>query len=553
MKIKKRFKKFISILFGCSLAFTSCLAFTPSTNSILASAETTLSIYDDPTANYFNADAMQLLGFSQDETVEDRSNVANKMSVSLNTDDGFQIKFLVTSRLYIPADGLTWSYCIGSGDTIVDLFPDLLNGETYKFSFVRTTSENFFGVGSIYPEVSLSFQKKSDDDTWLDDTFTMKYSGSYTCNFDNGELGDYSVFLIFNWKPEGSMYLDTDWYYAMSDIQINHGTTKQTYYEYFYKLNPPNTEETPPDSSETPDIGEEVPPADGTDIVEGSYDDGYRKGFNRGYNSGYADGLMYSKYSFFLDITLEVSVLNSNGSVTLIDTAYTPQYVSGGITLAPLIDYLAEKGYTASNCSGVRLSFYFSSPVVFEQLNFRVVGNTDAFFNTFKVYFVDNTSSFTGKFRYNDDIEGFRFFTSFSSVEEGKLYLQKTVSSFEDWDIYGLNNLQGLVMADYESAYYNGYESGKLEGLEEGESKGYSDGYNDGLVVGEGNGFNKGLAQGTSEDPYGLGDFVYTVIDMPGRFLANLLNFEFLGVNLAGLVTAVLSLLIIVFVVKKVT
>ena len=97
----------------------------------------------------------------------------------------------------------------------------------------------------------------------------------------------------------------------------------------------------------------------------------------------------------------------------------------------------------------------------------------------------------------------------------------------------------------YENGYYIGYNDGYHVGLEDAYA--YDIGYDMGYKYG----YNQGLEKGQSDDPYDLGDFIFSIIDAPFRIIREALNFEFLGYDVSKLVLFLITALLVVFVVKK--
>lgn len=111
-------------------------------------------------------------------------------------------------------------------------------------------------------------------------------------------------------------------------------------------------------------------------------------------------------------------------------------------------------------------------------------------------------------------------------------------------------NVRTYYFANYfenQDGYDAGYQSGYDAGVVDGNGKGYKDGYSAGETIGYGNGFNAGLEQ---SNKYSFNSLIGAVIDAPVSAFTSLLNFEFLGVNILGLVTGLLSLAIIVLIIK---
>lgn len=92
---------------------------------------------------------------------------------------------------------------------------------------------------------------------------------------------------------------------------------------------------------------------------------------------------------------------------------------------------------------------------------------------------------------------------------------------------------------DYYATHNDSYYAGYIEGIEVGTEYGYDAGYD--------YGYEDAQKEGTV-----FTSVLWDIISMPFDILANILNFELLGINLWSFVTAILSVGIIFFVLRKV-
>ena len=105
----------------------------------------------------------------------------------------------------------------------------------------------------------------------------------------------------------------------------------------------------------------------------------------------------------------------------------------------------------------------------------------------------------------------------------------------------------------YDVAYTRGYEDGKIkgydEGLDYGEKTGYDNGKNDGYDLG----YNKGLEDGEASDfaTNGFKTLIGSIFNYPINMIRSVFNFEFMGINVAMLVTFIISIVIVIFIVHK--
>ena len=94
---------------------------------------------------------------------------------------------------------------------------------------------------------------------------------------------------------------------------------------------------------------------------------------------------------------------------------------------------------------------------------------------------------------------------------------------------------------NYQAGYSDGYDRGFEEGSSDGVSRGYESGYSDGYA--------EGYQEG-SEVVSDYEDAVLFTVSAPFQAISNMLNFEVLGINLAGLFFFLLTAVILVFLIK---
>ena len=115
-------------------------------------------------------------------------------------------------------------------------------------------------------------------------------------------------------------------------------------------------------------------------------------------------------------------------------------------------------------------------------------------------------------------------------------------NGYSDGEIYGV----GL-------GHESGYQEGYTEGIEDGYIEGYDVGHEEGEGVGWHNGFSKGQTDAL-ESTDTLKDTIFSIFEAPVTLINGFLDFEILGINLAGFVKAILTLgvtaLIVTFILK---
>lgn len=111
--------------------------------------------------------------------------------------------------------------------------------------------------------------------------------------------------------------------------------------------------------------------------------------------------------------------------------------------------------------------------------------------------------------------------------------------------------LDGVVISTNSSFYLQGYQNGYNEAITSDptglEQKGFDSGYD--------SGYKLGYADGNADvvDDVKFYDLIFAVVDAPVSVLRTMFNFEILGVNLAGFLFSLFTLLLVVVLIKKVT
>lgn len=120
--------------------------------------------------------------------------------------------------------------------------------------------------------------------------------------------------------------------------------------------------------------------------------------------------------------------------------------------------------------------------------------------------------------------------------EDGKTdgYNQGYNQGHSDGEVYGM----GL---GYDVGYTEGHEDGHKAGHDAGYTDGYEVGYDEGEGVGWHNGFSKGQtdALGSTDT---LKDTIFSIFEAPVTLINGFLDFEILGINLAGFVKTLITL-----------
>lgn len=105
----------------------------------------------------------------------------------------------------------------------------------------------------------------------------------------------------------------------------------------------------------------------------------------------------------------------------------------------------------------------------------------------------------------------------------------------------------------YDVAYTKGYENGKIDGYEDGRDYGETIGYENGKNDGYDSGYNQGVKDGESKDfaTNGFKTLIGSIFNFPINMIRSVFNFDFMGINIASLITFIISIVIVIFIVKK--
>lgn len=129
----------------------------------------------------------------------------------------------------------------------------------------------------------------------------------------------------------------------------------------------------------------------------------------------------------------------------------------------------------------------------------------------------------------------------FSSTPFVYLPTKENSTSQEDIDNAYNDGMADGWQAGYDEGYDYGYDDGEHDGYNEGASEGYQDGYEAG--------YDEGIKKG-EEVNANLGDMFLNILDSPRQAISNILNFEFLGINLASLVFFLITAILVVVIIK---
>lgn len=133
-------------------------------------------------------------------------------------------------------------------------------------------------------------------------------------------------------------------------------------------------------------------------------------------------------------------------------------------------------------------------------------------------------------------------------------YKKYTFTADNNWDVEAhgqnvpLTTIVGTIAADTIGSYNEGknigYTTGYNEGFEAGKNAGDKTGYN--------RGYNAGYTAGRNAPDYSFTEFFIGLGDAFVTIYTSMLNYEFLGINIAGLIGTIVVIVTILIVVKVV-
>lgn len=239
-----------------------------------------------------------------------------------------------------------------------------------------------------------------------------------------------------------------------------------------------------------------------------------------------------------LRFTVYNTISNNTGSVFTVDYLYTFGNNAGSVSsfllsqasITPWFWYVPANGTTMSGTG------YAQGPAltITKETSDTIVGTLKSY--TTGLYSSSPTQD-TG------------FYVTFNFETGYKKYTFKTDGNW-DVDAHGqtvpLTTTIATISADSVSSYNEGYNAGKVDG--------YTNGFTDGEVKGKGVGYNQGYSDGYLEGreapEYSFKEFFLGLGDAFVTIWTGMLNFEFLGVNIAGLIGTILVVCLVIFIVK---
>ena len=536
---KKCIKKWVFGLFSVSLL--SCLfGFSLSKEEVKAdsfnSSSSSIRAYE--WANYFNSNGTvvyepsHLFSSTWDIAFSPVNYGKNINSFSLVVDDTSNFDAHDT---YIFSIGLSmFQY----GSTSHPL--SSLNVGNYSFSFKMSTSGD--SRVSLVPYDTYLFVGSYSDEN--DDGYYMRRRGT------SFHLNDYTYFdswyadwnyIELYFRIRNADLLNVGDVLSFSEFQLNSGTELYTYSNYFFSLldlpDPLPQKVTSSNGSSTPDVPD-VPTV------------------NESYEEGFLAGLAQAQYGIFSSASFKLHLANSMEHDISEIYDVEPDYIYGGLDFSSVYRNYHQNYPDINYCF---LTISFSSPVSLSSLDLLSYGDSSLY------YYVQSGTGLLVSRPWSLSLDAvllsdsllWRNSNVWGDLSNALSYQSISISStgyfdqIQTFTFPSLSSLNGFKLLVSNNEYSAGFDVGSSSVNTDSYDKGYEYGYSVGNNVGYNTGYYDGHMAGLSEDPYGFVDFAFSLLDMPGRIIYNWLNFDFLGINLAGLVASIITLIVVSFVLKN--
>ena len=291
-----------------------------------------------------------------------------------------------------------------------------------------------------------------------------------------------------------------------------------------------------------------VPPLDY--FYENGYNAGYDVGETDGKEIGYSDGLDKARAGYWNDSKVYVNLNGtSNGATVNSYLEISPTITSNGVDLSNVYTEINAK-YPNFISTNTTFGFEFVSPVYFDGLDVRCIGDTSVLVDREMIAIVydPKTKKESGvdcRFILIDGSDNVAGFQTATMREE---FFGKQLKSFGTFTVQNISQFKNMRFYSNEVIanlnYQAGYQAGILDNTL------YQKGYDKGFELGEKKGFDEGVIKGQTNDPYDLGDFLFSIIDAPFRIIREALNFEFLGFNVSEILFFIITISLFAFVLK---
>lgn len=276
----------------------------------------------------------------------------------------------------------------------------------------------------------------------------------------------------------------------------------------------------------------------------------YRTGYEEGYTKGYTNGLEEvagAVDSLYVDYWKNASyeLYYSFSGVSYSNHTFEPTIVNNGVDIPYteiLLDALKDtaQDYTVVDMAYIQIDFEKEAYLPYDQIALFIGGN----YPIVSCSFVTSAgSSYAGSTLITTS--GDRL--NISGVYPRGLLIKSLVLTLASWSVN--TDVRSLNVYSDDLVYNYGYQAGYNQAVKDeggiyvdaaygqGFSEGYDIGFADGNVVSQRGNF---------------ASLVYSVVEAPFNTFRSLFNFEILGVNLLGFIGSVLTLVVLLWIVKKV-
>ncbi|MCR5483509.1 MAG: hypothetical protein K6E99_03815, partial [Bacilli bacterium] len=272
-----------------------------------------------------------------------------------------------------------------------------------------------------------------------------------------------------------------------------------------------------------------------------NYNNAYDEGYLTGVNKAYSNNPFYqATLSYYFN--LEAATPGYTGVIG-------DSYLQGNTYLKPYEFF--QSLYTSEDLrpytEETQLSYFKLELAKAYPLSSLVLDIQTNLANDFNYYFVFTfTDGSTYIFSNNQTSDIYRSFV-IDLTQEANLQ-DKLVSSIT-WRRQYLYDVNILSLDGYFTGYADGRSDGYTSGYNKGIDEGYDNGVEDGTTTGYQNGYNTGYTEGTQASNY-LRNVVFAIADTPIRVFKQVFGFEILGINIAGIVLSLMSLMVVIYLYK---
>lgn len=243
------------------------------------------------------------------------------------------------------------------------------------------------------------------------------------------------------------------------------------------------------------------------------------------YNSAYA-----TAYPYFIEFNLETYLAD-----TLQEQDYYNAYF---LTLFSLDNYYLT---ITDNVNLFNSFYYYSMNDYPETMNLYIEMNLNLIGRDFTSSYSNVVADFPYKDIYNRVYSSFENQKTYYLTKGGinNTFLRNYTSANTVNILNAIYNDGELFKATYKSPSNENFTNGYNQGYKDGEKTGYSNGYSNGL--------NDGIKDNTV---FNIFNGILNIAMVPVNFFLSIFNFEILGINMAGFVSALLTISIVIFLLR---